>query len=407
MRRNRKSGYVLLTAAGVGLGLLCFTGLAVDVGYLHMLKRRMQAAADGAAIAGVREMKDHTVGNVTTAARTDASLNGYADGADGIVVDVRNPPTSGFYAGETTAVEVVISKPMPLFFLQALGQRTATVAARSVGRLNAGNYCLYALSPSAGPALEVNGGGSVEVGCGSIVNSSDSRALTLTGNSCLTGDAIDIVGDVRDNSTCPPSNNLHTGAQPEADPLQYLSPPPAGACNYTNTRINNPTVLSPGVYCDGITVTAGATVTLMPGLYILNGGGLSVSGGASLSGTGVTFYNTEGGGYTYRPISYSGGANTVLTAPTTGSYAGVLFFQDRNVSSTANNSITGGVDAKFEGILYFPTTPLIFAGGAQGNAAYTVIIADTVKVSGDTKLTNDYSALPSGTVLRSAAVLGE
>ena len=44
--------------------------------------------------------------------------------------------------------------------------------------------------------------------------------------------------------------------------------------------------INPGVYCNGISVHAGATLTLNPGIYYLDQGSLSVNGGATLTGVG-------------------------------------------------------------------------------------------------------------------------
>jgi uncharacterized membrane protein len=55
---NRKHrGQALLTVA-LMLPVLCgIMGLAIDVGFFHHLKRRMQTAADAAALAGAHEVK--------------------------------------------------------------------------------------------------------------------------------------------------------------------------------------------------------------------------------------------------------------------------------------------------------------------------------------------------------------
>ena len=77
----------------------------------------------------------------------------------------------------------------------------------------------------------------------------------------------------------------------------------------------------------------------------MNGGGFSVSSQANIIGNGVTIYNTGSASYAYQPISITGGSTTVLTAPTTGSLAGILFFQDRSITTTSKtsvNTIAGG-----------------------------------------------------------------
>ena len=113
------------------------------------------------------------------------------------------------------------------------------------------------------------------------------------------------------------------------------------------------------------------------GTYVLRGGGLTVSNGATRTGTGVTFYNTQGTGYSYGAISLLGGVDVNLAAPTTGALAGILFFQDRAVVSSLVNTFSNGSTSTFAGSLYFPTTGLSYTGGASGS--YTIIVASTVQ----------------------------
>jgi hypothetical protein len=164
--------------------------------------------------------------------------------------------------------------------------------------------------------------------------------------------------------------------------------------------------ITPGVYCGGISISGGATVTMSAGTYILLGGGLSVSGGSILSDTsGVTFYNTYGTGHPYGAISLSGGANVQLIAPTTGPLAGILFYQDPTVVGGAASTFSGGTSTFFEGALYFPTTALSYSGSATAN--YTIIVAKTVSFTGGSTLNANYSSLPGGSPVKGNAALSE
>ena len=150
----------------------------------------------------------------------------------------------------------------------------------------------------------------------------------------------------------------------------------------------------------------GATVTFNPGTYVLAGGGLTVSGNSTLSGSGVTFYNTSGSGG-YAPISLGGTGTVNLSAPTSGSYKGILFFQDPSVASSQTNgsSIVGNASSTFDGILYFPTTSLSYVGNSSSNG-YTFLIADTISLGGNatSRLGSDYSTLPDGSPIKSTAL---
>ena len=127
---------------------------------------------------------------------------------------------------------------------------------------------------------------------------------------------------------------------------------------------------------------------------------MTSDGTSSLTGNGVTFYNTQDALHPYAPIYTQDGNTLNLTAPTSGTYAGILFFQDRSVVSAAPNIIAGG-SAKLEGALYFPTTPLIFSSQSAVAAAYTIIVAKTISNQVNTfNVANDYSSLAKGSPIK-------
>ena len=81
------------------------------------------------------------------------------------------------------------------------------------------------------------------------------------------------------------------------------------------------------------------SVTLLPGLYYLKGGGLAVTGQGGFSGDGVVIYNDGGSG-----ISFSGGGDVRLTPPTAGTYQDITLFQDRSSATAISLSGNGGLN---------------------------------------------------------------
>src|SRR5262249_34429242 len=155
------------------------------------------------------------------------------------------------------------------------------------------------------------------------------------------------------------------------------------SCDYTNTQVNGvTTTLGPGVYCNGIKVGPSANVTFLPGTYVINGGGFTVNGHSTISGTSVTFYLT-GTNKTYAGVNIAGDTSGSRTAPTSGPMESMLFFQDRTITANATNSISGGSTLSLEGSLYFPTEALTFSGGSVGTAEYTIIVAKTINITGN------------------------
>jgi hypothetical protein len=141
--------------------------------------------------------------------------------------------------------------------------------------------------------------------------------------------------------------------------------------------------LQPGTYCGGITINGGGTANLAPGVYVIKGG-ISVNGGGTIKGEEVMIYNTK---TPYAPINFAGGAHAELSAPKTGTYAGVLFFTDREVSGGKSNQITANSGSYFTGALYFPTTPLTMIGNAELDIQKMLIIADTIEFQGNCTVT--------------------
>src|SRR5258708_4681329 len=111
-----RRGIILLVAAGMMFVLLAFVGLAFDVGYLQWSRRRAQTSADAAALGGAWALK--LGGTMTTEGRAASANNGFTDGQSGVTVTLNNPPSSGGYAGDPTAVEAIVSQDAPSYFMR-------------------------------------------------------------------------------------------------------------------------------------------------------------------------------------------------------------------------------------------------------------------------------------------------
>jgi Flp pilus assembly protein TadG len=388
------------------VGLLGLAALAIDVGMLWTTRRQMQTAADAAAVAASRAMAEGT--SVSTAANAVATLDGFTDGTNGVTVTVNNPPLSGTYAGNSSYVETIVQQAAPTYFLQVLGYNTVNVRARAVGGGINIRSCLYALDPSGAGAFSLSGSGSITSGCGIMVDSSSSSALTTTGSGSITASSVGVVGNYSGGGSGSITPTPITGIAQGGDPLANLVAPAVGSCMQTNYHISGSSgaTLSAGVYCNGISITGSSTVTFDAGTYVLLGGGLSVSGSGSLSGTGVIFYNTCNSTYSYGSINLPGSSTVNFSAPTSGLLAGILFFQDPTVpvGSTASK-ITGSSSSTFDGAVYFPTTAVAYSGSSS-SSGYTILVAYDLALtgSGTLSLGNNYSSLANGSPIRSHAL---
>jgi len=256
--------------------------------------------------------------------------------------------------------------------------------------------------------------------------SANNQTVTIPPGVYRKGIAITGTGDLLTFSGGNYGNNISLGpsiAQATFNPGQYQSgatgdsidiaggtvvfnPGQYTFCGAVSLSGSNRVTLSPGLYSGGISVSSGATVTFNPGNYVLAGGGLTVSGSSTLTGSSLVFYNTSGSSG-YAPITLSGNETANLSAPTSGPYVGILFFQDPSVANSKSNgsSIVGNATSTFDGILYFPTTSLSYVGNSSSNG-YTFLIADTISLGGNatSRLGSDYSTLPDGSPIKSTAL---
>src|ERR1019366_9077385 len=173
----------------------------------------------------------------------------------------------------------------------------------------------------------------------------------------------------------------HAGATAVGDPFSGLPAPSVGACAYTNYSYSSSSnaMVNPGVYCGGMSLSGSGNVTFNPGTYILYGGGFNYSGSGNISGSGVMFYNTGGAGNAIAPVKITSSGNMNFSAPSSGTYQGVLFFQDRTQTYAGANQLTGSGNVS-SGSFYFPTTEIDYSG--SGNAVYQALIANVVKMTG-------------------------
>ena len=143
--------YVMAFATPVLIGML---GLAIDLGALHHHRRRMQTAADAAALSGGHERWRGRTTEITNSALQEASANGFTDGNDGVSVVVNNPPVAGNFVGQGIYVEVTVSQNSPTHFMRIFGWGEVPVSARAVAGAGANSHnCMYVLDPTMQAAL--------------------------------------------------------------------------------------------------------------------------------------------------------------------------------------------------------------------------------------------------------------
>jgi len=202
-----------------------------------------------------------------------------------------------------------------------------------------------------------------------------------------------------------------------------------GAGNYyfgSTVNINSGTFNAGGsgsyYFNSGFNIDSGVTATTglayFGGTVNFNGNGIW-----NLSGNGTYYFNsgltndaggtiqskTAGGASTNNTLYFNSGTLTVnssailnLTAPTSGTYAAVLMYQNRSDSTAVN--INSGASVTLNGGLYFPDATITLNGGFAN--VYSFVIADKIDINGGTfNINSNYSSLTSGSPIKRSAVV--
>lgn len=446
---EEESGAILAVTALCLVLFLSILGFGVDVGHLLFVKRTMQNAVDAAALAAALEARTcngtSACGAMQAAAENALTENGFTattvltnctgTAGAGVTLTVNNPPcaiSSDPNKGKTNYAETMISEPVPTYFASLMGLHSVTITTRAEAARGLSGPCIYALNPT-GPAITIVAGIIVKSRCPIVDESTSTNALSCVIGAFLYAPRISVSGGSQSLLCLAASQpETYVPAPVPADPLAYL-PAPSTANNACGTSTSSPytgssspvnitlggnVVFNPGVYCGGISITAAllSSIKFNPGTYILKDhagilgitqGGLNITLNelTSITGTGVTFYNegTQGSLMVVEPVS--GGSllslsNVSLSAPTTGTYAGILFFQAHGSTPTAVFVANLIDNSKLEGAFYLPDGDVSY-GVSAISSAYNILVAKDIhlNVAVGSVFGNDYSSLPDGSPL--------
>ena len=354
----------------------------VETSYWYYKDLQLQASADAAAYAGAVEKRSGSdTSLVKAAAMTMAAANGF-DPSIGTIA-VNTPPLDGPNQAKQ-AVEVILRQPVQRFFTTIFSQTPIIEMARAVADFSTtGNACILALSPTASKSVLFSGNTSVTVkNCNVMANSIADDAIKTQGSSVTKVSCLISAGgvDVTGGTLVTDCEKPRTQASPVGDPFAAVPEPSAsGGC-----KNGKGATLQPGNYCGGLDLKK--SVTLNPGTYVVSGGNFKVNANADVTGTGVTIYLAGDA-----RVSMNGNAAVNLSAPTSGTYSGILFFGDRSNSGSTMNKFNGTADSKMTGAIYFAKQPVDYLGNFSGVDGCTQIVADTIQWSGSTTIEQDCS----------------
>ncbi len=420
--RNEHGQALVLTAMSLTM-LMGGMSLAIDIGNIHYQQRKLQTAADSAAIAAGLELgncvntvctnmivaAEHALieDGITTATVVPTSnCSPSTSNLTGLAMYINVAPcalgSSDPNSGNANMAEVVLTQPQNTFFGRIFGIQTMNLVAHAEAgeayiqaKKNGGGNCIWTggITFNSGDADFVLTDCGVYDNGGLTTNSGDSATATdflyygtWSPNNC--------------NSSCQ-WNLGQSETQPTSttkqqnDPLANLTPPsqPANSSTYNVGTPTNGSTMQPGYYPYGFNLNSGTTVNLAPGLYYMNGS-INVDSGANLEctactgGVGVTLYFTNGS------LQPNSGSTVELSAPSvSGDTTGTILANNAGVQNmliwTASGNGSGlildsGSQSYYNGVIYLPAGQLTLNSGSgaeiNGSASDTAVDVQSIMV---------------------------
>jgi Flp pilus assembly protein TadG len=370
--------------------IMIAVSMALDMANSSHMKTEMQAAADAAVLAAATKLAV----NADDADKEQLALDTfYANLSPTLADHVSAPDVDIDFPTKQVHLEVQLQTETLLTNLVTdnIMLRVDATATVSPGT----PICMMALSAHAEEALSIQGTADVmATECAVHVNSDDDDALHQNGSGTATAESFCVHGSHSgSNYTPPPKDNCWY----ENDPVkaQFASDWAAAGidsmpCTYSNLpQINTDaltvTILTPGVYCGGLTIKKGIVQLLEGQMYVFRNGPLEVQAQGTLQGIHTPVLFT--GDSTTRLVTQAG-ANIITSARSTGLFKGIAFAQDPNSVPSSPNLIIGGGQMEINGIMYFPKQPLKITGNGDigTSAAQFALIADTIAIEGNGQL---------------------
>jgi len=388
--RRAQSGSVAIQFAILLTALIGMSALGGEMTFAIYKHRQQQSAADTAALGAATALSVGYPADPAVEARAIAASAGFVDGAASTTVAVNNPPASGPNAGNKLAVEVIVMQQQTLAMVGLFLNAPITITARAVAVNGGSPYCILALDNWAAGAISIRNNSAVSNPlCGIAANSADSRALILNNNATVAG-PVSVHGDW----------SLASGATLSGHPLIKSGPiiadPYAGvqlqnipSCTGQSLSGDNGRIfsLTAGHFCNGWNFGNNVTVNLASGTYYIDQQ-LTTGNYFTLSGTsGVTL--VINGNYS---VSFGNGSSINVTAPSSGTYAGLAFFGLRNATSTVTQTFSNQITMNIKGAVYFPNQIVEFDNnGSTTSGGCTQVIGRVVDIQNNVELDNNCS----------------
>ena len=307
-----------------------------------------------------------------------------------------------------TFVRAQVSQQQPAYLAAVLGLTTVNIPTQAIAQVKNPSQtppCALALTGS----LSFQGSPNINApGCTLTSNDTASNALDFTGGgmSFASGTLLAATGGCSGSSTLCGASNVKTFQLPVTDPFSALdgalttlcgaSPGPDATCGLSTSSKNCPvlTAYTAANPCtnNNASTKGNSAVTLPAGVYFISGN-LTMTGGSSITGTGVTLILLPGA-----TITMKGGSTITIAGPTSAPsttslpaslQADASLFKGMAIydASSAAVQFGGTSNINVTGNIYAPTAAVTFQGNPTlnlgGGNNCGEIIAASIKWAGN------------------------
>jgi len=451
--KDRRGNALVIGAACMPL-VIAAAGLASDTIQWTLWKRQLQRAADSAAIAGVYDLSNHSGDSATVAATVahDLTLNLHTFYGVKAGYPIVSYPADSGVKQDQVKVTLAIQQKLPFSSMFMTAAPTIIVNATAASIPAGGDACVEALETTTTTGVTFTGNTDVYMpDCDIFSNSSGTNVTVGKGSANVTANSVGGVGGIQQ------SNNFHvTGYRPYSpalpDPFSDVSidtsdmhcavssststttvvvvdSPATGhyvthgnhqtwvqdSPAVTHTVTQTTTAYTPLALSDGVDITTmkdssgnqancftalsvGSNRSLtIPDSYVgpiyINGGDANFQGNFTCKACTIVLTNKDAAS-PIGNVSSNASANVNITAPTSGTFKGLAFYQDRRATDCSNcNKINGNSASIITGGIYFPSQELQYNGTGTTDATCTMFVARRVTFSGNNGTTNKFKKL--------------
>ena len=371
--RKNTSGSIAVIAGLTAPVAILAMGVAIDMAHVTSTRSAMQSLTDNGAIASAKELKVNSIkpDMMAKIARQfiEPQLHAVVGGS------VKLLSISALKENEENVYTLSVTVEQKNYFGGIVNPASFEMTFKTSVKIMSGSkMCVLGLDGSAQDTISLTDNALIQADkCAVQSNSVASSGLTAWNNSrivaalvCSAGGVGQAAGNIRPDPV--------TDCPKIADPLAERQPPEKsnGACDFNWLQVSaTQQRLSPGIYCGGINIASGATVTLDPGVYIIRGGMLQASNASVLTGKNVAFFFSEDAVFKFNTE-----AKVSLSGREEGEMGGLLFFADRK-SNPRIHQINSKYAHELVGTIYLPNDTFQVATDASvaDNSAYTAIVA--------------------------------